>query len=101
VQISAFLILTVKENEENNSSSLPALWLFASHSSAQFIDFPAGYDGKPESPIKGPVHTVLAIEQREEQHIFRTTVETYFEGGMTSRWKKDIQPGKLMIYWLP
>ena len=43
---------------------------------AQFTDFPIGFDGIPQAKLKGPVHTVLTIEQREE-HVFSTVVEVY------------------------
>ena len=43
---------------------------------AQFTDFPAGIDGVPQAKLKGPVHTVLTIEQRGE-HVFSTVVEVY------------------------
>jgi hypothetical protein len=43
---------------------------------AQFTDFPIGFDGVPQAKLKGPVHTVLTIEQREE-HVFSTVVDVY------------------------
>ena len=43
---------------------------------AQFTDFPTGIDGVPQAKLKGPVHTVLTIEQRGE-HVFSTVVEVY------------------------
>ena len=59
------------------------LWLlllllgtFAVPASAQFTDFPAGIDGVPQAKLKGPVHTVLTIQQRGE-YVFNTVVEIY------------------------
>lgn len=43
---------------------------------AQFSHFPIGFDGVPETRLKGPVHTVLTIEQRGER-VFSTGVEVY------------------------
>jgi hypothetical protein len=43
---------------------------------AQFTDFPIGFDGVPQAKLKGPVYTVLTIEQRGE-HVFSTVVEVY------------------------
>lgn len=48
--------------------------------SQTFVDFPAGYSNKPSSRLKGPIHTVLTTEQRDE-HVFSTTVEVYDEKG--------------------
>lgn len=45
-----------------------------------FVNFPAGYDGLPEQALKGPIHTVLTIEQSGNQ-IFSTVVEVYDEKG--------------------
>jgi len=74
--------------------------VFALHASGQFIDYPAGYDGKPEARLKGPVHTVLTIEQREE-HVFATTVETYDEKGrliesLSSNANTEVHSGQLV-----
>jgi hypothetical protein len=43
---------------------------------AQFSDFPIGFSGVPQAKLKGPIHTVLTIEQRGE-HVFSTVVEVY------------------------
>lgn len=50
--------------------------VFSSQAIAQFIDFPAGFGKMPKSKLKGNVHTVLTIEQRDE-YVFSTTVEVY------------------------
>ena len=47
---------------------------------AQFTDFPIGFDGVPRAKLKGPVRTVLTIEQRGED-IFSTVVEVYDRAG--------------------
>jgi hypothetical protein len=49
-------------------------------SSAQISDFPIGISGIPRDKLKGPVHTVLTIEQREEW-VYSTTVDTYDSSG--------------------
>lgn len=43
---------------------------------AQVTDFPAGFSAVPKAKLKGAVHTVLTIEQREEK-VFSTVVEVY------------------------
>src|SRR5260370_3852966 len=48
--------------------------------SAQVSDFPIGISGIPRDKLKGPVHTVLTIEQRDEW-VYRTTVHTYDSSG--------------------
>lgn len=48
--------------------------------SQTFVDFPAGYSSKPVERLKGPIHSVLTTEQRDE-YVFRTTVEVYDEKG--------------------
>ena len=53
---------------------------FAVPAYAQFTDFPIGFDGVPQAKLKGPVHTVLTIEQRGE-HVFGTVVEVYDRTG--------------------
>ena len=47
---------------------------------SQLTDFPTGYDGVPQAKLKGPVRSVLTIEQRRE-HILSTVVETYDQQG--------------------
>jgi hypothetical protein len=47
---------------------------------AQLTDFPIGFDGVPRAKLKGPVHTVLTIEQRGER-VFSTAVEVYDSKG--------------------
>jgi hypothetical protein len=68
--------------------------------SAQFTDFPIGFDGVPEAKLKGPVHTVLTIEQRQER-IFSTVVEVYDLKGrlieaMSSNAGIEIHSGKMV-----
>lgn len=58
------------------SFALFLLVLLSVEASAQFRDFPIGIDGIPEAKLKGPVHTVLTIEQRGEK-VFSTVVEVY------------------------
>jgi len=65
-----------------------------------FANFPAGYDNKPEQVLKGPIHTVLTIEQREE-HVFSTVVDAYDEKGritesLSSNANIEIHSGKLV-----
>lgn len=65
-----------------------------------FMNFPAGYDNKPEHVLKGPVHTVLTIEQREE-YVFGTVVEVYDEKGrvtesLSSNANIEVHSGKLV-----
>jgi hypothetical protein len=57
---------------------LPILLLvvFSNQAVGQFTDFPTGMDGVPEAKLKGPVHSVLTIEQRGER-VFSTVVEVY------------------------
>lgn len=52
------------------------LGTFVNTAHSQFTDFPIGLDGVPEAKLKGPVHTVLTIEQRLE-YVFSTVVEVY------------------------
>ena len=47
---------------------------------SQVTDFPIGFDGVPRAKLKGPVRSVLTIEQRDE-HVFSTVVETYDQQG--------------------
>lgn len=75
------------------------LALVAISASAQFGDYPAGYDNKPKDLLKGPVHTVLTIEQRDE-HVFSTTVEVYDDKGrfgetLSSNANIEVHSGKL------
>ena len=73
----------------------------ASVVSAQtFVDFPVGYGNVPEQAMKGPVHTVLTIEQRDE-HVFRTEVALYDEKGriteqLSSNANIEVHSGKLV-----
>ena len=65
-----------------------------------FVDFPAGYGNVPEQAIKGPVHTVLTIEQRDE-HVFSTEVALYDENGriterLSSNANIEVHSGKLV-----
>jgi YD repeat-containing protein len=55
---------------------LLALGIFATPASAQFTDFPIGISGVPHAKLKGPVHSVLTIQQRGE-YVFSTVVEIY------------------------
>jgi len=48
--------------------------------SAQFVNFPAGYNNLPDTPLQGPVHTVLYTRQRGET-TFGAAMEVYDERG--------------------
>jgi len=47
---------------------------------SQTTDFPIGFSGVPQAKLKGPVRSVLTIEQRGED-VFSTVVETYDQKG--------------------
>jgi len=49
---------------------------FSIQATAQWMDFPTGFSGKPQTKLKGAVHTVLTIEQRGE-YVFSTVAEVY------------------------
>lgn len=79
------------------------LLLFIAYSiqaSAQWIDFPAGYSAIPTTKLKGAVHTILTIEQRDE-HVFMTDVEVYDKSGrliesLNSNANIEVHSGKLV-----
>jgi hypothetical protein len=52
------------------------LGTFVTTARSQFTQFPVGFDGVPEAKLKGPVHTVLTVEQRLE-HVFSSVAEVY------------------------
>jgi len=54
--------------------------IFSIPAYAQFTDFPIGISGVPQARLKGPVHTVLTIEQRGE-YVFSTVAEVYDRTG--------------------
>jgi hypothetical protein len=56
------------------------LVMFAAPAYAQLTDFPIGFRGVPRAKLRGPVRTVLTIEQRGE-HVFSTVVEVYDRTG--------------------
>ena len=61
------------------------LAVFSIRASAQLSDFPIGSEGVPQARHKGPVRTVLTIQQRGE-YVFSTLVESYdLHGRLTER----------------
>lgn len=67
---------------------------------SQSTDFPIGFSGVPRAKLKGPVHTVLTIEQRGE-YVFSTIVEVYDRSGrltetLSSNANTEIHSGTLV-----
>jgi hypothetical protein len=61
---------------------LPILLIifFATSVLAQVNDFPIGISGVPQAKLKGPVKTVLTVEQRAD-YVFKTIVDSYDRQG--------------------
>lgn len=67
---------------------------------AQVNDFPIGISGVPQIKLKGPVRTVLTVEQRDD-YVFETFAESYDQQGrlveiVTSNAHIEIHSGTLV-----